>query len=53
MRYQWYVIYNDGFQTSGQFGASSNAEAKSKAYAMGQAFASSHNGIREVLVEVI
>lgn len=53
MRYQWVVIFNDGLQTSGQFGASSYAEAKSKAYDMGQSFASSHGGIREVIVEAM
>ena len=51
MRYQWYVIFNDGFQISGQFGASSYAEARAKAYAMGQGQAASRGGIREVLVE--
>lgn len=48
--WEYVIIYNDGTQSKGTFGASSYAEAYAKARATSTLSASAHKGVAEVVV---
>lgn len=48
--YEYVIIYNDGVQSKGTFGASSYADAYSKASAAASTLASAHKGVKNIVV---
>lgn len=48
--WEYIIIYNDGVQTKSTCGASSYAEAYSKASAAARCGASAHKGVAQILV---
>lgn len=48
--WDYVIIYNDGSQSKGSFGAGSYAEAYSKVKATASISASAHKGIADIIV---